>query len=269
MTKWVTIIVDKCIDVFHDASGTSNTRGKVGTRRNLLSLQMFFFFVNTALSIWPLICYWNFSHNIHIVFWMGMTPARANLLVPLTLYGCAFSLIFFYSIDLRPKTIKRGIFTVFFLCGAVLMSAGAYVSWEAEYVSAQLHASCGEDPLTAKMQREWQKLATFYDECAQKLGERPSFIQQCPRFSESLESTAEDITYVNYIEDMELDFDCQGFCKFYPIPFFNEDADAGNRCSNLISHTVHRIGHASGVPTMIIGLVMAVIGGLFYGYDHI
>lgn len=262
MVRRITIIVDFILTQLH-VNSTSKT-GKSEQRGHLWALQLFFLLVNTTLSVWPMICYFVVTNNIHILFWLGTFPHEANLLVPITLFGVAFSMTFFFICGVNAKTAKKGALLLFTLGGLLLIGSGAYVFYLAHTVSSELIFNCGATPLTAHIQKEWQALADFYDKCAERLGERPPFIQQCPGFTASF-----DQVYVEYIEDMEIDYDCQGFCNFWAQAFFNKDSEPGRRCASVIGEDVHHVGMAVGLPIMGVGGMMIVLGGCLAGYDHL
>merc|ERR1719456_1321063 len=103
---------------------------------------------------------------------------------------------------------------------------------------------CGDDPVTRKLENEWTKLNTFYDDCDIK---RKKAVTRCPGFSENFPNPV----FVNYLESLELDFECSGFCKFWAKPIFTEASDSvGNRCSSALGHHVRQISATVGLPTV-------------------
>lgn len=226
---------------------------------------MFILLVNVAVSIFPIVCYFIVATNIHIVFWMGKVPQFVNLLVPAAMVFLNLGVTLFQCCNMRPGTAKIGCFTLFIAVGAVLVAGGAYVLQLADRVSEDLTYNCGSTRMTERIQLEWEHLHAFYDKCAEDQGERPDFIQQCPGFEVAFNNNI----YVKYIEDMEFDYNCQGFCRFWSRPLFNQDANPGLRCASAIGEEVDKVGNMVGAPTVATGAVIILLGICLSSYDHI
>merc|ERR1740116_621052 len=87
--------------------------------------------------------------------------------------------------------------------------------------------TCGSDPMTGKIESVYQALTKFQADCIKAEGAKGYFVQQCPGFS-SFEKGQQEI--VDYIEDMELDYACQGFCSKGARPLFDPE-NLGEACA--------------------------------------
>lgn len=249
----VTRILDKIFDVL-------NLRVHNGT----FYLQSFICFVNLAFSIMPIVLYFIYSNNIHVMFWLGEAPQYANLSVPISLTFLNMGVSVVSNMKLETKRAQRVCFFLFVVLGCVNMGAGAYVVIEANRVSEDLIHQCGSTTLTARIEAEWQRLSQFYSTCQVNAG-KMIYIQECPGFAKTFPNRV----YVNYIEDVEIDYSCVGFCQFWAQPLFNLDADRGLRCATALGEQMNSVGRMIGMPTLIIGLTIVSWGVCLALYDHL
>jgi len=231
---------------------------------NTVYLQMFICVINLLFSIFPLVMYFVFSNNIHVMFWLGMAPQYANLSVPVSLCGLNVGVNVITNLGLQTKHSQKLCFMLFLMLGSINIGAGAWVFIEASRVEDDLVHQCGSTTLTARIEAEWQRLSQFYAACQAEAG-RLIYIQECPGYA----TTFPNRVYVNYIEDVEIDYNCVGFCQFWAQPIFNLDADRGLRCATALGEEMAGVGNRVGYPTMIIGLVIATWGVCLYLYDHL
>lgn len=232
--------------------------------KTTFKLQMIICFINLAFSITPIILYFVYSNNIHVMFWMGEAPQWANLSVPMSLCCLNVGVNVVSGMKLETKRAQRVCFVLFCCLGAVNMGAGAWVILEATRVSEDLIHQCGSTTLTARIEAEWQRLSAFYAACQVNAG-KMIYIQECPGFA----TTFPNRVYVNYIEDVEIDYSCVGFCQFWAQPLFNLDSDRGLRCATALGEEMKSIGNTVGVPTLVIGGVIVMWGICLALYDHL
>eukprot|EP00747_Dinoflagellata_sp_TGD_P164194 gnl/TRDRNA2_/TRDRNA2_183769_c0_seq1.p1 gnl/TRDRNA2_/TRDRNA2_183769_c0~~gnl/TRDRNA2_/TRDRNA2_183769_c0_seq1.p1 ORF type:complete len:255 (+),score=50.21 gnl/TRDRNA2_/TRDRNA2_183769_c0_seq1:244-1008(+) len=250
--------INKIFDFFFDQVG-------FGAHNNQCYFQLFICFLNLMFSVYPIIMYFTLADDIHIAFWLGPIPQYVNLLVPVVLLFLNIGVNFFSCVTLSPKSAKVSCFMLFLILGGVLMGAGGYVHMQTGGVAGDLIDECGTTPMTAKMEAEWAKVTKFYERCMAMLGRQPDFIQQCPGFSMAFPNRV----LIDYMEEVELDFACAGFCQFWARPLFNMDADRGLRCSTALGNHVTAQGSAVAVPTMGIGLGIVGLGVCLAGYDNL
>jgi len=227
-------------------------------------LQGFICGINLVFSIMPIILYFVYSNNIHVMFWMGEAPQWANLSVPISLCGLNVGVNIVSNLKLETKRAQRVCFVLFVILGCVNMGAGAWVVLEAMRVSEDLIHQCGSTTLTARIEAEWQRLSQFYSACQVSAG-KMIYIQECPGFASAFPNRV----YVNYIEDVEIDYSCVGFCQFWAQPLFNLDADRGLRCATALGEQMNTIGRIIGMPTLIIGVTIVSWGICLALYDHL
>jgi hypothetical protein len=250
----VKVINDVC-DLFFNYLG-------FGAHTQYYQFQLFLCLLNVALSAWPLMCYALYTSDVHIVFWIGEIPQYVNLMVPLCLVTLNIGVNYFSLVKSSASSARIGCFMLFVTIGALMLGMGLYVAMIATESSAELTEQCGKTPLTAKVEGEWQRLNKFYEECDPK---RKKVVTQCPGFSKEFPNRV----FVNYLESLEYEYDCVGFCKFWAKPIFNEGAEMGNRCASAIGEHVGTIEFTVGTPTAMVGAGLLYIGLMLAGYDHL
>lgn len=251
----VKIITTAC-DFFFNSLGFGAQAGRA------YNFQLFLCLVNITLSAWPLICYLMYTSDVHIVFWLGPTPQYVNLMVPVVLAFLNIGVNVFQCCHFDPGCARIGCFSLFIVLGSILLGGGLYVTMIAEAKSTELIHNCGTDPMARKIENEWQNLNAFYNNCDPK---RKKLITQCPGFSEAFPEKV----FVNYIESVEYEFSCVGFCEFWAKPLFNTQSDLAIRCASALGEHVGGIAATVGMPTAITGSSLVYIGVLLMGYDHL
>jgi len=227
-------------------------------------LQMLICFINLIFSIYPIVMYFVYSNNIHVMFWMGDLPQWANMTVPMSLCGLNVGVNLVSNLKLETKRAQRVCFILFVALGCINTGAGAWVLVEANRVSEELIHNCGSTTLTARIEAEWQRLSQFYAACQVNAG-KMIYIQECPGFAAAFPNRV----YVNYIEDVEIDYSCVGFCQFWAQPIFNLDSDRGLRCATALGEEMKSVGNIIGWPTLAIGATIVTWGICLALYDHL
>jgi len=252
MVKFVTVICD----------GVFNSIG-FGAHENVLQFQGFLCLLNIILSSWPLICYFVYSTDFHIVFWLGPVPQYVNLMVPVCMLTLNIGVNYFgFWHKAMANTARCTCFLLFVLVGSTLLGAGLYVMMLAEGARTELTSKCGESAMTAKLDSQWAQLNAFYEACDPK---REKEITQCPGFSAAFPNRV----YVNYLESLEYEFECVGFCQFWAKPIFSDDAQLGTRCASELGKHVGAVSGMIGMPTAVQGAIMITIGLCLSGYEHL
>lgn len=234
-----------------------------GAHDNVYQFQGFLCLMNILLSSWPILCYFIYSTDFHVVFWLGPVPQYVNLMVPVCLLCLNLGVNYFgFFNKSMAHTARLSCFLLFLIIGSVLLGAGLYVVTIAEQAANELIAECGQTTLTAKLDGEWARLNAFYDACDPT---RKKEITQCPGFSETFPNRV----YINYLEQLEYEFQCVGFCQFWAKPIFSEDAELGKRCASTLGKHVGAVSAMVGFPTAIQGAAMILIGICLSGYEHL
>lgn len=230
------------------------------------AFHIFILLFNLLLST-PNLILWALSDNdVHVIFWLGVAPAYVNMSVPLFLLLLNVSFwLMKLGFTLSHKFVSNFIFIVFTVVGLMMFGASLLVGIQTWAVVDSLWYSCGHDPLTAKIQSEWDVLAKFQAECIEEHGEKGHYIQQCPGFNELRKGRE---TYVDYIEDIELDYTCQGFCTTWARPLFDPEM-IGDSCASRIGGHVANVGAWIAIPTMITGQITLNFGQCLSRYRHV
>jgi hypothetical protein len=233
------------------------------------SFHLLIFLLNLLLSMFNIVLYFRLGADLHIVMWMGEAAKYINLAVPALLTWVSVSLIMMNFCECKKDCVQRVILINFGLAAFLLIIGSIYVFIKAWTVHNELVHTCGESRMTSAIQSEWQRLADFQKSCAEVMGRAESdiFVQECPDFQEVNEGGHKE--YVEYIEDMEYDYGCQGFCEFFSRPLFNEDANTGERCADAIGEDVLEVGLWCSIPTLISGFLTLGIGQVLWRYDHL
>jgi hypothetical protein len=207
------------------------------------------------------------SGSGHIVFWLGEMTVYINLAVPILLTEVSLHLFFLNMCQCKKSTVQVIIYANFATAGLLLIAGSIYVLVQAIIVYNELVYSCGSGKMTRRMESEWNHLIEFQKHCAEVMNrdEGDIFIQECPGFDDLAHGSHGH--YVDYIEDVEYDYGCQGFCEFWSRPLFNEDATTGQRCASAIGEDVLETGLWIAVPTLFSGWITFVIGQVLGQYD--
>lgn len=235
---------------------------------NRLAFHLFLMLLNLLLSSVNIVLFFKLDANNHITFWLGPATRYINLSVPIVLTLVSIHLFLLNCCSFPKDTVRKIIFVVFCVAGLQLVACSIYVLAISLKAHNDLVYACGKSKMTKAVETEWQRLADFQKECAKTEGreENDIFIQQCPGFEEVVN---ENELMVDYIEDMEYDYGCQGFCQFWSHPLFSEEADTGKRCASLIGADVFDTGFSIGIPTLISGMVTIFIGQVLAQYEHL
>jgi len=260
--------VTKSIDFFFDVAGFD-------AHTNPVWFQFFLILVNLAFSVYPIVCLLIFYNDVHVLFWLGSAPFYVNISVPIAITSLNIGTTICKCTKPRPGTAKVLCFILFLLIGSVLMGAGAFMHYESSNVSEELIHDCGETPLTSTVETEWQDLWNFYQKCQAQTG-YVEIITACPgygtKFPDKDTAGAQnhlEHEYVDYLESVEIDFECVGFCNFLAKPLFNMDSDRELRCATAIGERIQSIGKLIAWPTMATGLFVCCLGACLAAYEHL
>jgi len=263
LVKWITKTVDEFITAFSKV--LTDLFPALGDFIPNYAFHFFIILINIFLSTPNLILYFVGGSNAHISFWLGEAPRYVNLMVPLTLLALNLSIPLVTAMAMRKSGVSWYLFVMFLIVGLAIFAGGLVVIVQTASVVDSLWYSCGTDAMTRKIQSEWQRLADFQSRCLQAEGDRGRYIQQCPGFG-AVRNGHE--AYVDYIEDMELDYSCQGFCGDWPRPLFDPDI-AGDPCAWAVGSELSNFGYWVGLPTMVTGQLTIWIGQCLSRYSHI
>lgn len=230
------------------------------------AFHMMVFLVNLMLAIPNVVAYFILDANTHVIFWMGLAPTYINLLVPVLLLCVSLCLPVLNCISLKGHKVANVVFIFFIIAGGVLVAGGVYVLAECYDVSGEVLSGCGSGPLTSKVESEWKRLVAFHDKCSVKAGTQDIFVDACPGFQAF--RTGHDF-FIDYAEQLEQDYSCQGFCKV-TTPLF-EDIERFEKisCSEAIGGEVRRVAYLVGIPTVCTGVTIFFFGQCLSHYDHI
>jgi len=229
------------------------------------AFHLLIFLVNLIMTTPNLILFMLSDANVHIIFWLGAAPGYVNLSVPWFMILLNISFWFMTAMEANYKFVSWFIFVAFSVVGLLMFCTAVSVGVQTYIVMDSLWFSCGHDPLTAKIQKEWDILAEFQAKCIEEHGSKGYYIQQCPGFGQLRKGRE---TYVDYIEDVELDYGCQGFCTTWSRPLFDPET-AGEACAVAIGSDVSNFGFWVAIPTMMTGQFTIWVGQCLARYKHI
>mmetsp|Transcript_121042 Transcript_121042/g.353730 ORF Transcript_121042/g.353730 Transcript_121042/m.353730 type:complete len:261 (-) Transcript_121042:74-856(-) len=218
------------------------------------------------LSAEPLILFFELRDNVHIAFWLGPVPIWLNLAVPISLCQM-FLIIVCLNCRQSHHCIKGTLLCWFTTNGIALIGYGIYAIVHATAVSQELLHDCGSGSFSGQIQAEWERLHTFLEDCKRQEGTTDMFVQQCPGFA-AMEAPPHYV-YVTYIEEMESDYNCQGFCQFHRESLFNTESYQGDSCSQAVGQHLAQVGVEVGTPMVIIGGLVIGLGLCFQHYKHL
>mmetsp|Transcript_55032 Transcript_55032/g.170500 ORF Transcript_55032/g.170500 Transcript_55032/m.170500 type:complete len:262 (-) Transcript_55032:47-832(-) len=226
------------------------------------------FSVVLLLSVQPLITFFEIRRNVHIEFWLGPLPIWLNLAVPISL--CNMFLIFLCLKGRHSKGCIKGTLLCWFTTnGVALIVYGLYCVIHSIVVRNELLADCGTgDSLSTRIQAEWDRLEKFLKDCQKQEDWKDIFIQQCPGFS-SVQAPPHDL-YVTYIEEMESDYNCHGFCKIHDKPLISTETYEGSgNCAKAVGRHILEVGLEVGLPMITIGVLVMMLGVCLSSYRHL
>jgi hypothetical protein len=232
--------------------------------KNHSKMQGFVCIMNLCLSAFPIFCYFFYTGDVHVYFWMGVTPQVANLGVPICLLFLNIMLQYFVCCgqNSSPTCARVSCASFFSVIGIIFLALGFVVWIQGEEVRHELVDLCGSTPRTARLEAEWNKLNNFYDKCDPT---RQRVITSCAGFRKKFPNRV----LAEYLEEMEWDFDCVGFCRFMAKPLFNKWADIGARCATYVGNHNAHVSELVGIPTMALGGGLLAIGICFAGYHNL
>mmetsp|Transcript_106670 Transcript_106670/g.299690 ORF Transcript_106670/g.299690 Transcript_106670/m.299690 type:complete len:256 (-) Transcript_106670:128-895(-) len=236
-----------------------------GSHKNIWSFQLYMLAANVLVSLYPLTCYFTICQNVHVLFWVGAAPGYVTLLVPAMVFTLNFVFGFLQCAKRDGAKTKASCVSTLTMMGVVFLVAGSYVTWLAYDSTMSLTQQCGKDGLTKRVQSKWDELRRFHEECCKRKGMDDVFIQQCKGFG----SKFGDNFYAEYLEDLEYDYDCQGFCQFWARPLFNENGELGRRCVVDLGQEVVKVVYIVGLPSMGFGVFLLLSGACVFGYQHL
>lgn len=218
------------------------------------------------LAIYPLVCYFSLAGNVHVAFWMGAVPELVCIASPAALLSLGFVAPVLDCTRSNPVSVKAILIATFVGVGSVVMLAGLYVVQLGLLVSHDLISSCGSAALTQQVEAEWDRLSTFREACAEQQGEKEIYVQQCAGFDQMQQPP--HAIFVDYIEELEEEYDCQGFCRFWARPLFAGE-EGGRRCASVLGEEMHNLAYMVGFPVAAVGILAAGLGAMLAHYDHL
>uniref|UniRef100_A0A7S1S6U4 Tetraspanin n=1 Tax=Alexandrium catenella TaxID=2925 RepID=A0A7S1S6U4_ALECA len=222
--------------------------------------------VVALMSAQPLFVFFQLRGNVHVEFWLGPVPIWLNLAVPICLCEM-FLILLCLNCRQSPHCIKGTILCWFAANGAALVGYGIYAVAHSRMVADELTSDCGGGDFTARIQAEWDRLHAFHEDCKKREGSKDIFVQQCPGFAQ-MEAVPHDL-YVTYIEEMESDYNCQGFCQSDKKALFNTESYEGDSCSSAVARHLREVGYEVGIPMIVIGIFAASLGVCLQQYRHL
>jgi hypothetical protein len=229
------------------------------------AFHLFIVLVNLVMSLPNIILFLTSDSDIHTDFWLGTTPRYLNVSVPLIMLFLNISFWTMTGLSVSFRFVSWFIFVAFAVVALVMNIAAIIVFVITLDAVDSLWYNCGADPLTAEIQTTWDSLAKFQVEGIEEHGDRCLYIQNCPGFGKFRKNHTKTI---DYMEDIELDYSCQGFCTTWTRPLFDPE-NTGEPCAAEIGGTVLWSGILIAGPATISGILTFWIGQCLARYKHI
>jgi len=267
MGKRVTRLIDGIFDEMHWE--LVNLGFRKSDASSAWDFFILFFALNLTLCILPMLSYLTVSQSPHVVFWLGREPQDANLLVPVVLLILVAAMPCVKCLQASQGSTRVIVFLLFFTGGLIMVAGGLHVMTAAHNVSLGLTYHCGTPgAMSERMESEWRRLDAFRRTCLFQSGSHSiTRVQQCPGYVGMLVAPHDD--FVTYLEAVETDFGCSGFCRFWAQPLFAVETEAGQRCASAVGQEVVNSGYLVGLPTIASGAVLLGLGGCLACYDHL
>eukprot|EP00927_Polykrikos_kofoidii_P060442 TRINITY_DN55423_c0_g1_i1.p1 TRINITY_DN55423_c0_g1~~TRINITY_DN55423_c0_g1_i1.p1 ORF type:complete len:261 (-),score=29.90 TRINITY_DN55423_c0_g1_i1:97-879(-) len=256
----VTVFVDRAIDYFSRGSSSS---GK-SDNPSQWSLTIFLFLVAVGFCLMPLGAFGIIGHDPHVAFWVGPMVGHVLLFSPIAIIVLVLTIYILQLSKLSARVTKTVCTAVVLVAGVTWVLAGLYLQHSFWSASAELTTSCGSTVMTMTMQGTWSKLLNFQTACGREQDDENVLVQQCPGF---IIAFGTDIV-AQYLQDVEVDFECQGFCQFYSRPFFIEEG-TGRRCAVMIAEDLDQNGMVCCVPLLSSGGILLMVAACLANYDHL
>jgi hypothetical protein len=224
---------------------------------------MFGIIVSLCVSAYPILCWSIYSKDLHILFWLGQAPTYGLLAVPAV---CFLMLVLGPMVKcckMRYRSTKLFCTATWLIAGIALVGIGFYVTVEVLTIGERLIRRCGEDPLSKELDTLWTRLDKFYEACDPR---RQKPITSCKGYGPTFKA---DDEFLTYLEDVELQFGCTGFCEFWAKPVFDKHSDPALRCATSLGQHLRTLSVTVGMPIIVIGGAILTVGICMGGYDHL
>jgi len=229
---------------------------------------MFLLIASLCLSAFPMLCYFTVAGSMHSTLWLGMEPRYVCLVAPAALMAVVLAMPLLRCAHFSNRSARLLALLCFLTAGASMVTTSVHLETVALGVSESLIYHCGEPgTISQRMEEEWRRLDGFRTACAGALGKGQA-LEACPGLAEML--AAPHGVYAGYLQAVELDFRCSGFCHFWASPLFNvELVEAGRRCASSLGSEVARSGHLVSLSVGGVGVVWALLGVSLALYDNL
>lgn len=209
------------------------------TRRHLLQFfandeaqkfnSAFFVICFTAYSF-PMITAWRMASDVNVTFWFGRFPFWCTVPVPLIF-------IVVYILQTRNGRPKRPFLLLSIIVPSVIFFlVGVSLKFKAKRLQDQLQSvDCSVIPKLRHVYHAAEDARRLYAEC-NPTNER-MIIQTCPKYGDWLDEDKDRKKTWMYLEYLEENSGCSGFCIAgnRPLWHFKEDAEVRDACAPCVA----------------------------------
>mmetsp|Transcript_76866 Transcript_76866/g.212943 ORF Transcript_76866/g.212943 Transcript_76866/m.212943 type:complete len:182 (+) Transcript_76866:511-1056(+) len=154
----------------------------------------------------------------------------------------------------------------FITAGVAMIASAVHLDTVSSGVAESLVYRCGSTGgASHEVEQEWQHLNAIRRQCVAAAGSEAVDMRHCPGFAQHQGSE-----HAAYLQQLEDDFRCTGFCRFWAPPLFVAGrAEAGKRCASALGAEVQRVGHLIAWPVVASGAVVIFLGAVLGAYEHL
>mmetsp|Transcript_51757 Transcript_51757/g.123175 ORF Transcript_51757/g.123175 Transcript_51757/m.123175 type:complete len:255 (+) Transcript_51757:129-893(+) len=219
--------------------------------------------LTVILCIIPVLMAMSYAEDQHISYWLGDTVQMCCYSVPVVLF--LVTLAMGTMMVIRPGRVgtRNSILIIFVVATAMLVGMGIYMLVKTFHIEADLVYDCGATPTAAELEAETQRLANFKTTCEVQMG-RQQLIKQCPGYGEYFPPGG----HHSYIESLEEDFECSGFCTYRAETIFTETV-ATSRCADALAEDLFFAGLMTSATVAVYGAIVGLTAACMLSYENI
>mmetsp|Transcript_66546 Transcript_66546/g.124148 ORF Transcript_66546/g.124148 Transcript_66546/m.124148 type:complete len:255 (+) Transcript_66546:123-887(+) len=219
--------------------------------------------LTVLLAVIPVLMGMSYAEDPHVMHWHGNNLVWACYAIPVVL--SLVTLAMFATMLIRPGRAKtrHTILGTFVLATTALVGLGIFISVETFRLEADLVYDCSATPRSAALEAETQRVANFKTACEVKMG-RQALVTQCPEYGRHFMPGGKH----EYIETLEEDFECSGFCNYRAETLYTESASQ-TRCADAVAADLFSAGVMTSVTLLIYGALLATTSACLLSYENI
>mmetsp|Transcript_1549 Transcript_1549/g.3992 ORF Transcript_1549/g.3992 Transcript_1549/m.3992 type:complete len:255 (+) Transcript_1549:108-872(+) len=231
-----------------------------GSTAYLISLLIL---LTILLAVVPVLMGMSYAEDKHVLHWHGTNLTWACYAIPLVLCFVTFAMGMMMLIRPGRAGTRNTILLVFVLATTTLVGLGVVLSVETFRLEADLVYDCMATPQASALEAETQRLANFKTACEVQMA-RQELVTQCPDYGRYFTPGGKH----EYIEQLEEDFECSGFCNYRAETLYTE-SESQQRCADALAEDLFSAGVVTSATLMMYGLMLAITSACLLSYENI